>query len=220
MALHTRRQLLGAAAAVAAASAGCSGLVGDGSGSSRSVSEGGRDADFADTSERNPETARFRTDGDEPPVRFPDGDRPDSELGRRGHIESDVIDTAARAGELETAASVDDERLEAFISETSFDAETLYLQSLRVEECFRLELCRIGWSSDEVQTDYGRSLRAYDERCEAEVRRFESWLVRIPEALERESVSSYGTSVGGGGCEAAPGDPEGTEGAAREGGAR
>jgi hypothetical protein len=131
-----------------------------------------------------------------------------------------VIDTAARAGELETAASVDGERLEAFVSETAFDSETLYLQSLRVEECFRLELCRIGWGGGEVQTDYGRSLRTYDERCEAEIRRFESWLIRIPEALDGESVSSYGTSVGGGGCEAAPGDPQGTEGTPREGGAR
>ena len=201
----TRRHLLQAATAVAAGLAGCSGLAGDESSSGRSVSEGGTTLPKG-ASESDPDVLLVRADTDRPPLRVVDRDaeqtEPEPRDRQRRRIRSDLIDSASRAERLVVADGVDGGSVTSFVSETEFGSETLYLESKLVEECFRLELCSISWRSDEVQTDYVRLLRPYDESCSAGERGYESRLIRIPGAIDRDEVNSFGSSVGGsGGCD-------------------
>lgn len=201
----TRRHLLQAATAVAAGLAGCSGLAGDESSSGRSVSEG--ETTLPDgASESDPDVLLVRADTDRPPLRVVDQDAertdPEPRDRRRRRIRSEVIDSASRAERLVVADGVDGGSVTAFVSETEFGSETLYLDSKLVEACFRLELCSISWRPDEVQTDYARPLRPYDESCSADERVYESRLIRIPGAIDRDEVNAFGSSVGGsGGCD-------------------
>jgi hypothetical protein len=99
----------------------------------------------------------------------------------------------------------------SFITSTSFDRETVYIQNHRVRDCFRLDLCRVSWRSTTVETDYARFLLPYDEQCAAGEWAAESWLVRIPAALSEDDVNGYSTSVGSAACDrtAGPGGATG-----------
>lgn len=195
----TRRRLLRTAAAVAtAALAGCSGLVGEQSGTSRSVSENADSTIPGGTTERDPETRLLRAGTDEPPVRIGAGDETPVRPGRRSsRLSSAVIDTRSRADQLVVSDGVDADAVSAFRSATAFDSETLYLETRRVEECFRLRLCGISWTPGKIRTAYARELRPYDERCSAGESVYESRLIRLPATLDLAEVNSYGSSTDG-----------------------
>lgn len=199
---QSRRRLLQAATAVAAGLAGCSGLSGNESSSGRSVSEGGTTLPDGSV-ESDPDVLLVRANTDRPPLRLVDQDAEPTESEprerRRRRIRSEVIDSASRAERLVVADGVDGGSVTSFVSETAFDSETLYLDTKLVEECFRLELCSISWSADEVQTDYARPLRPYNEACSADEQVYESRLIRIPAAVDADEVNSYGSSVSGSG---------------------
>ncbi|WP_226012168.1 hypothetical protein [Halomicrobium salinisoli] len=203
MAPLTRRRALHGAAGLVAALAGCSGT---GFAESESTRSSTPTAAARDASGRNSETdpplVTIRSDADRPPVWFADEDGGGRATAGERHYHGDrtVIDGADRAERVRVAGGVDAEPVRSFLDETDFEAETVYLEVNRVEECFRLELCRIQWQSDEVQTDYGRVLRPYDERCEADAKVYEARLIRIPDAIDHEDVHGYGSSVGGGAC--------------------
>jgi hypothetical protein len=201
MVSHTRRRLLQAATAVAGGVAGCSRFTGETGQSTRTASSGGPDALPSDA-ETEPPSVLLRADTELPPVRPAETDRRSGDASRHEHGFShgrDVLDSRSSGRALTVADDVDGEAVSSFVSGTDFDDETLYLESIRVEECFRLRLCYVSWQSDEVETDYVRELRPYDERCGTDERVFESRLVRLPVALDEDAVNSYRSSISGSG---------------------
>ncbi|CCQ36249.1 uncharacterized protein Nmlp_2066 [Natronomonas moolapensis 8.8.11] len=207
----TRRRLLRtAAAATAVGLAGCNGSVGERSGTSRSVSENADSTIPGGTTEHDPEMLLVRAGTDELPVRIDgDGGTPESHDPQPSRLSYAVIDTRSRAERLVAADGVDVDAVTAFGSATAFDSEALYLETRRVEECFRLRLCGISWTTEQIRTAYARELRPYDERCSAGESVFESRLIRLPAALDRAAVSSYGSSTDGQGRCHGDGDGDG-----------
>ncbi len=165
---------------------------------SRSASEGTGTTVPGGTVETSPESVLIRADTDAPPIRFEDaeGSGADDPSGSF-RTSYGVVDSRSRAEALVVDGAVDGTDAEALVSATDFGAETLYLETRSVEECFRLRLCDVSWAGDEIRTNYARLLRRYDERCAADAEVFESRLIRIPEALDRESIRSYGSGTGG-----------------------
>lgn len=200
----TRRTLLSGVAGLTAALAGCSGLRG---GSAGSTSTAPRDDDDADAdgpavgSTSDPEMLLVRTDADRPPVWFGNADeRPTS--GPRTHWRNHVVvDDSDRAERIRVAESVDRDRIASFFDATEFDGETVYVEMARVGECFEHELCRVGWSTGEISTDYTRLTRPYTTDCAVDASVFEARFIRIPDALDADEVNSYSSSVGGGACD-------------------
>jgi hypothetical protein len=146
---------------------------------------------------------RLRTDTDRAPIWLASedgGERPDRSEERL-HISSEVIDTTDRADRVRVAQGAGRDRVQSLVDATDFESETLYLETNRVDECFELTLCSISWRPDDVQTDYARTIRPYDEACTADKRVYEARLIRIPAALDSGEVHSYGSSVGSGGCD-------------------
>jgi len=218
---RTRRRFLHVATAAAAGLAGCNTLTGGSARSSRS-STGSEGADPpASDSKTDPPMVRLRADSDEPPMRLVDPDETETDSPppweSRPRDQYEVIDTRDRADRL-TAAPENAERVSSFVAETDFDTETLYLETRRVEECFRLRLCRISWRPNGIETDYVRPLRPYDERCRDGAKVFESRLFRLPVALDEESVRSFGTSVSGRSRCGAPGGARAESGGGSSGG--
>ncbi len=209
----TRRRLLHVATAITGGLAGCSRFTGGEGSSTRSVSSEGSAAPDADALTDPPMVRRRAA---ETPIRLGDADR---ETGaspggdRRSSLHRyEVIDAQSTADRLAVADGIDGQAVSSFVSETDFDGETLYLETISVEECFRLRLCKISWQSSKIQTDYVRPLRPYDERCTADEHVIESRLIRLPVALDADAVTSYGSSISGRSrCDG--GGPVGAEGA-------
>jgi len=213
---HTRRRFLHVAAAAAGGLAGCNSLTGEASHSSQTATPAARSDRRGNDRVTDPPTLLVRADTTWPPVRLDEPGRETPETPERAHISgritNAVVGSASRADRLAVTdgVTVSDEdgtggdrdaaaAVAAFVDETDFDSEAIYLQSTRVRECFRLKLCHVAWQSDSIDTDYTQRLRPYDERCEADAHVFESRLIRIPAALDEESVSSYSSSIGGSG---------------------
>ncbi|SFS12167.1 hypothetical protein SAMN05216559_4029 [Halomicrobium zhouii] len=216
---HTRRRFLHVAAATAGGLAGCSQFTDGSAQSTRTATEGARPDPPASNTATDPPTLLVRADTAWPPVRVDDPDRESPETPERDHVSgritNEVIGSQSRADRLTVADGVTAggeetdtdgeggadaaEAVSAFVAETDFETESLYLQSTRVRECFRLALCHVSWGSDSIDTDYTQQLRSYDERCEADAHVFESRLIRLPVALDEESVNSYSTGIGGSG---------------------
>jgi len=143
----------------------------------------------------------MRVDTDRRPVWISDdGSRPTPDPHTR-RLVSEVIDSDSKAGQIAVATDVDRGAIDTFLEETDFESETIYLQSVIVEECFRLELCQINWGADSISTDYGRRSRPYDDPCEADTELYSVWFIRIPQAINADDVSSYSSSVGGSPCD-------------------
>jgi hypothetical protein len=121
------------------------------------------------------------------------GDRP-HHLGRL------VLDSEDRA---ETVAYADIDGAEAvqeFVAATDFETETVFVDQRTIEECYRLELCAVGWSATDVDLAYSRVGLAHDVPCEANAEAIEARFVRIPDTLDHESLSSFSSSIDRGGC--------------------
>lgn len=197
---RTRRHLLQIATAVAGGFAGCSGLSGDAVESSET--ENGNDGPPPNDSETDPPMVLLRADTERPPLRIaPEDGEETANRSRRyrhtSHIETHIVDSASKGQRLTVADGLDGAEIEAFVAETDFDSETLYLETGQIRECFRLRLCQISWSADEIETDYVRRLRPYEERCSADTQVFESRLIRLPVGLDERSVNTYGKTIGG-----------------------
>lgn len=200
----TRRRLLQAAVATAGGLAGCNGLTGTGE-STGSDTARGRPADPDGDRETDPPAVVLRTATERPPIVLGSRETETAEPGRvYPHFRSNhaVIDSRSEAEQLDVAPGLDSEAVTAFVEETEFDEATLYLETRRVEACFRLQLCDIRWQPDEVDTSYVQQIRPWDEACEADQKVVESRLIRIPAALNADEVHGYGSSVSSGGsCE-------------------
>lgn len=195
----TRRSLLHGVAGLAVTLAGCSGLNGSSEPTPTENVESAPDGP-ASGSVSDPDLLLLRSDDDRLPIWS--GDRSEETPRRTDPIhDSVVVDTPTSADRLSVADSVDRDRLDSFLDGTDFESETLYLQNIRVEECFRLALCQIQWQPDEIRTDYVRRLRPYTEACAVETQVTEARLIRIPAALDADDIGGFGTSVGTGACE-------------------
>jgi hypothetical protein len=140
-------------------------------------------------------------DADRQPVWLDDGDGRPTESPHSRRLESEIIDTASKADRVTVAEDVDRSLVRVFLDETDFDTETVSLQTVMIEECFRLTLCQIRWTADNITTDYGRVSRPYDEPCIAGNEVYAVWAIRIPDTVNADDISSYSTSIGGNSCE-------------------
>lgn len=199
-----RRESLAAVAGIAGTLAGCTAFDGDSSMTShsptvteRSVSDGPKSGVLSD-----PALLKGRSDGPDPPIRFGGQDTMErhNRFGRRRVLESTVIDTQSRANQLAVGPGIDREQVDTFVSATTFDTETLYLEQAEIGACFTLNLCRIAWQPDEVSTDYGQQTRPYTERCKADQQVFEARLIRLPDSLDSDEVRSFSRSIGTASC--------------------
>lgn len=198
----TRRRLLHAAVAGLAGLAGCGRLTGSAAETSRTVTEHGGSTRPPNSTDRDPQTVLLRS-GSPPPIRPPDFERERGDPSRRerfsSRVTNAVLDSRSAAERLTVAPGPDRDTVSSFVAETDFSRQTLYLETNRMQECYRLKLCYVSWSSDRIETDYVRTLRPYDERCSADESAFESRLVRLPVPLDEDDVNSFASSIGGGG---------------------
>jgi hypothetical protein len=187
----SRRALLSAATAAATALAGCSatGTTERDSANERPSPDGGGGRD-------PPPYAYLRRDEPDPVAWFEDEDGGD----RSVHPDRLVLDAADRA-ESVTYADVDGARaVREFVAGTDFETATVVVDQRAVEACYRLELCSARWSATEVDFDYSRVALAYDVSCEADAKATEARFLRIPDALDRDSLRSFSSRIGRGGC--------------------
>lgn len=197
----TRRTLLHSACGLATVLAGCSGVFEGSGGSTRSASKN-NDSSAPDAgSVSDPDAVATRVNADRQPVWLDDGDGRPTESQHSRPMESEIIDTAAKADRLSVAEDADRSLIRTFLDETNFDTETVYVQTVPIEECFRLTLCQIRWTADTITTDYGRVSRPYDEPCTAGNTVYAVWVIRIPDTVNADDISSYSSSIGGNSCE-------------------
>lgn len=200
-----RRAALSLVTGAAASLAGCGGLTGSASESAEvppgedTVTDGPSSGTATD-----PESLLVRVDTARQPIWLADADSPDTERPTRRpdehHIESIIVDSAARRDRLAVAPEVDEERVDSFLDGTDFDAETVFLETVQVEECFRLELCRISWQPRKVSTDYARRDLRWDDACAVDELVVETRLIRIPDRIQANNVRAGSTSIGSGRC--------------------
>lgn len=217
----TRRRVLQAAAGLALALPGCNELLDGTAESTRTpTANGAVAAGPYSGSDTDPALVALRTDEERPPIWLADPDEGDADRPTPDDmhrlIGGTVIDTRARADRISIADGSAAERARTFLAETDFDSQTIYLDTNRVEACFTLELCRIAWQPNHVETDYGRVLRPYDERCEADEQVYEARLIRIPEPLDSDNVNRYSSSTGSGACDREVPRPDDSEGSDAE----
>lgn len=204
----TRRQLLSTLAVSAGGIAGCLGGTSSSEGASESSTEGRPPNVPDDQSATDPPRVVRRSASTRPPIRHPEFEADDSETARSRvrsrHPTSRLIDSESTARQL--VVDGDDSEISAFVSATEFDSETLYLQTNPVGDCFELSLCYVSWHDETIRTDYGRVVRPYEDRCSADTTVLESWLIRLPVALDADSISSFGSSTGSSRCHRAGSD--------------
>ena len=126
-------------------------------------------------------------------IRNPDGERvlvDGSEADDEGEptpISHELVASAARADDLliaEGVADADRDRVQSFLDETDFDAETVYVAPAGVESCDRLDVHSVSWRPGRVEYEYCRELRPPDEACEAGARVALALVFRLPVALD------------------------------------
>lgn len=195
---------------------GLAGCAGQSEMSSRSVSETNRPTIPDDNAATAPPLLHRRSTATQSPIRLraeqvqaSEAQTDDESHYRLPQDTNEVIDTAAKADRLVDTVAGDDtdnddtggaNELSAFIGATDFERETLYLETHRVEQCYRLSLCYVSWQETEIRTAYSRRLRPYDEACAADRQAIESRLIRLPVALTADSITGVGTSIGSARC--------------------
>ncbi|MFB6243688.1 MAG: hypothetical protein ABEH80_06275 [Halobaculum sp.] len=200
----TRRSFLHGATGLLAVLGGCGGVTSSTSESADTATPGvGADEEFVGST-ATPDVVRLRAGTARPPVWLDDpdsdgNDRPTAADGQ-SYWESRLIGDSDTAAHL-TVRGVDDERLSSFLSATDFDSESVYLETVRVRECFRLSLCYVAWGPEEIETDYARLDRPYTAACDAETYVYEARLIRIPATVDSEQVRGHSSSIGSGECD-------------------
>ncbi|MFB9825437.1 hypothetical protein [Halobaculum roseum] len=191
--LTRRRTLLGAAGALAAL-AGCSGSEGGGDEATPTVP-----AREPFDPESVPPHRSLRAATDEPLAWLPDETRTDTD-GEPRRRRPTFVASRDRADRLRFADVEGVEAARSFLAETTFDSETIYLERYPVRRCYELQLCDVSWSETDIDTQFGRVLRDADVACDPDARDSTAWFVRIPEALDPDRITSYGSGMSGSSC--------------------
>ena len=199
MVTRTRRALLQGAAALSLGLAGCSGASSSGSTATASNRLEGENVvrDPESVALRNPDNtwAAWRTD--EAPIATAstaDGDR------RIADAEEGLIADAETAADLRFADVDGVDAARTFVDGTDFATETLVLDTSRVPECYRLDLCGVTWSATDYHTYYGRVLRPVDVACRTDTWDRITHLIRIPAVLDPTEIRGRGRGTAGDGC--------------------
>jgi len=199
MVSRTRRALLQGAAALSLGLAGCSGATS----SSTTVTASNRLT--GENAVLEPDHVALRTPENAPIVWFDDElpESPESTPDDRHRIsdaEEGLIADDADAAELRFADVDGTDDARTFVEETDFDTETLVLETTRVPECYRLELCGATWSATDYHTYYGRVLRPADVACSTDAWDRVAHLIRLPAALDPSEITGRGSGTSGSGC--------------------
>ncbi|QLG62536.1 hypothetical protein [Halorarum salinum] len=195
----TRRDALRGAAALLPLAAGCNGTEFD------SPSRTPTERRGPENVETDPELATLRGPGERAVVWFADGrtatdgDGPPESYHPQGFVADGERVDATRFADVDGAGAARE-----FLEATDFDEETVYVDQSRIGECYRRELCYVGWSATEIRTDYGRVLRDVDVACETDTYDTVATLVRIPDVVDPDQVSGYGSGSSFSGCRLPP----------------
>ncbi|UIP00271.1 hypothetical protein Hbl1158_02570 [Halobaculum sp. CBA1158] len=199
--LSRRRALIGGVAALATL-AGCNGS--DSAGDRATPTEPSRDPFDP---ESVPPHRRLRAGSDDPLVWLPDPDGTEADVEpvrrRPTFLTSREQVERLRFADAEGVAAA-----RTFLEETAFDSETIFLERYPVRRCYELQLCDVSWTETEIDTQFGRVLRDADAACDPDDRDSTAWLIRIPEALDPDRITGYGSGVGGRSCARRPRPPE------------
>lgn len=183
----TRRRTLHGAIGLLAVLAGCS---------TSETSSSGPDEHFG-AARTDPERRTLQRRSPEPILRETDGSTTDdaSRLSDRR-----VLATPEAAADLSIADVDGAAEARTFLDDTDYGSETVYAEQFRTRECFTAKLCEIRWSDTEIETDYARRYRDYDVACEVGAKATFAALIRIPDTLDPESVTSFGSGYGSADC--------------------
>lgn len=187
----TRRALLSGAAATVAGLTGCSGA-------NRSSSSSPPD-DPANVA-TEPDAVGIRGSENTPLAWLGERPTPTGERRISDHV-TELVASAEAAEDLDYAEVDGVEAMQAFVSDTDFDRETLLLESHRVPECYRLELCAVTWSAASYHTYWSRRYRPADVACAADAHDRVAHLVRIPGVIDPSQLSSAGARTSSGSCD-------------------
>ena len=192
MVSRTRRRFLHGTAAVF-----LTGLAGCSESSSRSDSST-RTPPYAENVERDPESYVLRNDAETSPAWLAeDGESratDETTAGPPEHARTRaLVASEESAARLQFADVSGVEAAREFVSNTDFEAETLYVESRPVDECRSLELCHVAWSAGDIDTQYGGGYRDADVACEVDATDVTTWFIRVPDVLDPDHVSSYGS---------------------------
>lgn len=193
----TRRRLLQCAAGALAGLAGCSAPDRRSSPTEAAGGPGGPDGNV----DRDPEGVSLRGRDEEAPAWLrPESTDDDASQGPRGSYDHRLVADAETADRLAFADVDGAEDARAFVEDFDFESSTLLLETGRAGACYRLGLCYVAWTADEVETQYGSYLRDADVDCEAGEHRAVSWLIRIPAPLDPGEVTGHSTGWSRSGC--------------------
>jgi hypothetical protein len=203
----TRRRLLRSTAALVGvgAVAGCGG-----SASSSSSASNAPDDDPPDDAVPDPPTVILRAPRGVAVLR--EGDDTDTattdEVREWNHNLVADADTAASLSVADIAGAASARQ---FLAETDFDAETVYIERHVVGECYEQQLCWVRWTDEEIETSYARVLRPADAACSADDRVGITYLIRLPAALDPDTISRFSSGSRAGVCrsQTGSGQPEG-----------
>ena len=190
----TRRRLLRSAAALAGAGAvaGCGG-----SASSSSSASNAPDDDPPDDAVTDPPAVVLRAPRGVAVLREGDATDAADEAREWNHNLVADADTAAAVSVADVAGAASARQ---FLTETDFDAETVYIERHVVDECYDQRLCWVRWTDEEIETSYARVLRPADAACAADERVGITHLIRLPAALDPESISRFSSGSRAGVC--------------------
>lgn len=186
----TRRALLSAAAAATAALAGCNRTTTSPRGTTPTETAG--DAPTNPDADGAIEFGYLRGDDDRALAWREREDRSTDDVRR--HPGTFVVDGDDRASTLRYADVPGADEVEAFVADTDFETETVLVDQSPVEDCYRLDLCGVSWSTTELDFEYGWVALPWDHPCQRERKVTEARFVRIPEPLEDADVRGRGAS--------------------------
>lgn len=145
----------------------------------------------------DPEQYTLRGPVEKQVVQTPSDENEDDDRADERRWRSELVASRDAADSL-TFGDVDGvDGARAFLDETDFQNEMIYLEQRIVEECWDTELCYVTWGPDKIETDYSRTLRPVDAACSADQEDIVVSLVRIPDALDSDAVHQHGSSMGG-----------------------
>jgi hypothetical protein len=145
----------------------------------------------------DPPTVALRHESEDPIVRF----RSTPTEADGYHSQVRFVADRETAGRMEILADVEgQDAARAFLGETDFDRETVYVSRHGVGACYELQPCYVRWSDEDVHVQFARLYRSPDVACSTDERHRVVTLFRLPEAIDPDAINSFGGGTQSGGC--------------------